>query len=117
MTTPELRTFDAFVRAQNDGGANSHLSAELKDLLQALYDHQRDQGGTAKATMTVKFAFELDRTGKLVIAYSVATSTPKVTSPDSVYYLSPDGNLTQHNPNQRDMFRDVTGGADEARAV
>lgn len=117
-TAPELRTYDAFIRALNDGAANSHLSNELKDLLQALQDHQRDIGGAAKATMTVKFTFELDRTQKMAVSYVTGTTTPKVASPETVFWMSADGNLTQHNPNQRDMFRDANAGpAADARAV
>ena len=74
-----------------------------------------DQGGKQKGKITLEIGVVLDQ-GIIEINASHKLTMPKDTV-KSVYWATGDNNLSQSNPKQTDMFRDVSSNREPARTA
>lgn len=119
----EARTFGILIAGLEDGQLNQDLTQAVSDIVARLHDTERDQGGSPSGTLTLKLAMKLDG-GVIEIKGSFTAAMPKEVRPKSVYWATPNNNLTRRNPKQREfpfagprpLAREVSG-AGEIRKV
>lgn len=114
----EARTFSLLIAGLEDGQLNSDLTDQISEIVARLHDTERDQGGSPSGILTVKIGFKLDG-GVIEIKGAYTTAMPKEVRPKSVYWATPNNNLTRRNPKQREFpfskggrARDVTGSGE-----
>lgn len=119
IAAPPARNFAAFLSQVEDGELHQALTDAQRDLIAKLIDHARDVGGRPKGRIVVDIGYQLDKSGMIEIVADFKVTTPKTVRGKSVFYPTPENNLSRHNPRQSDMFRDVSAGAPAAppRAV
>ena len=107
----EARTFSILVASFEDGQLNSDMTQAVQDLVARLHDVARDRGGSPGGTLTLKIGFKLDG-GVIETKTDFSVNMPKEIRPKSVFWATPNNNLTRSNPRQRDLPlsgpRDVT---------
>lgn len=119
----EARTFSILVAGLEDGQLNQDLTDAVSEIVARLHDTERDQGGSPAGTLTLKLGMKLDG-GVIEIKGAFTTAMPKEIRPKSVYWATPNNNLTRRNPKQREFpfagkggrARNVTG-VEEVRKV
>ena len=111
-------TFSEFVGMLEDGRLASDLTDELKKINEEMHDFAQASGKKAKASLTIKIDFVLDR-GIFEIASKLSTKLPELERDRSVCWSTPDGHFSPENPKQLKLFgevRDVTSNT-EVRTV
>ena len=108
-------SFSSFLGVVQDGQLHADLTKELRDLIGDLQNAYINQGGTPKGELTIKFGFKLEDGVTEVTANFPATG-PKPVRGKTIFWVTPDNILTQRNPKQTDIFRDVNRGG-EMRTV
>ena len=113
----EARTFSAFLSRVEDGEFAVELSDHVRDIVATLHDVQRDVGGKPSATITITLGFKLED-GMVEVRADAKVKKPKVVRPRSMFWASPNNNLTGRNPKQRELpLRQVLADAAEVRRV
>lgn len=110
----EARSFSILLASFEDGQLNGDLTQAVQDMVARLHDVARDRGGSPAGAITIKLGFKLD--GGVIETKSDFTVTmPKEIRPKSIFWATPQNNLTRSNPKQRDLPlsrpRDVTTAA------
>lgn len=119
IAAPPARNFAAFLAQIEDGELHQALTDATRDLVAKLHEHARDVGGKPKGRIAIDIAFALDKGGMIEVTADFKLTAPKAVRGKSIFYATPENNLSRHNPRQTDMFRDVSAGAAAAppRAV
>lgn len=100
-----LRNFGQFLASLEDGRFNRDVSDAQRELIQALNNLP---GGKGKGTIALTLNFSLDG-GVVEVTTDYKVKAPKLARGRSVFWATPENNLTQRNPAQIEMpFRDVT---------
>lgn len=108
-------SFSSFLSVVQDGQLHADLTRELQDLIGDLQNAYLNQGGTPKGELTIKFGFKLED-GVTEVTGNFSVTGPKPVRGKTIFWVTPDNILTQRNPKQSDMFRDVNRGG-EMRTV
>lgn len=112
-----VRSFSQFIAVLEDGTTHHILTGEVRKILGALNEHAIEAGGKAKGELTLKLEFE-QIGGSIEITPQVTTKLPKSKHVRTVFYTTPDGDLTRRNPKQRELFaRDAAYPAGTPRTV
>lgn len=113
MARSDIRSFVAFLQQLDQGRAATEISAALREIVGKL--HEVEAGGKTRGKMTLDFRFVLDR-GVIVADWDMKVTHPKEQRGLSIFYTTPDNNLTHQDPRQADLaLRDVSSG-DEVRS-
>jgi hypothetical protein len=115
MQQDEIKNFSQFLSLHADGSLNDELTKALNDMIGDLSNRVLDQGGKQKGKITLEIGVALDQ-GIIEIVASHKATMPKDAT-KSVYWATADNNLSQSNPKQTDMFRDVSGNREPARTA
>jgi hypothetical protein len=110
----DIKNFSQFLALHADGSLNKELTVSLNKMIADLSNRVLDQGGKQKGTITVEVDVVLDQ-GIVEIMAGHKVKMP-IDKTKSVYWATTDNNLTQSNPKQTDMFRDVGGNAETRTA-
>jgi hypothetical protein len=111
------RSFSTFLPLVENGQLHGDLSQELCNLVAELHTAARENAGKAKGKLALTLNFKLED-GVVEVTGDYTATLPKKTRGRSIFWATPDNHLTQQNPRQRDMFRDVTAGdAGQVRTV
>lgn len=95
-----IKTSFSNVIAQIDGGMfEEELEGELRSLLEAI-------SGTGKGgEVTIKIKVKPKKShGAVEITGDVKTKLPEPERLSSVFFITPEGNLSRRDPRQREMF-------------
>lgn len=93
------------------GDVTAALESEISDTLQILYDAAGPKG-KVKGSVTLTLNFEVQGQSCSVEA-GVASKTPKQKRATTMFFVTPEGGLTQEHPTQINMFPQ---GADKRTA-
>lgn len=97
----------ALINTADDGNFAREASDDLRDVVAAIEDAAAAGGrGVPTATLTMKFTLKRDG-GVITVVPEIKTTKPKRQRNVSVYYATPENNLTRNNPRQAEMFKDV----------
>lgn len=109
MTQESLSTFSQLLGALNDGELHQDMSEDMREMVAKLHDHAREHGGKPSATMTLTVEMKLDG-GLIMVKAEAKTKLPKSERARSVFWATPENNLSRRNPRQPDLpgIRDVT---------
>lgn len=111
------RSFSTFLPMVENGQLHGDLSEALRDLVAEISDAAAEGGGKAKGEISLTLSFSLDG-GMFEVTGKYAVKKPRQVRGRSIFWATPENWLTQSNPRQRDMFRDVTSGdAGQVRTV
>jgi hypothetical protein len=111
------RSFSTFLPLVENGQLHGDLSQELRNLVAELHTAARENAGKAKGKIALTLSFKLED-GIVEVSGDYSVNLPKKARGRSIFWATPDNHLTQQNPCQRDMFRDVTAGdAGQVRTV
>lgn len=103
-----LRSFAQFLAQLEDGRLHGDLSDGLRDIIEKLHDAAINAGGTAKGRVSVNIDFLL-KGGVVEVTADYALKAPKLARGRSIFWATPENNLTRRNPAQPDLpFRDVS---------
>ncbi|MBS1014459.1 hypothetical protein [Acetobacter persici] len=112
-----MRQFSQIIVECEDGQFNADLSDALRDLIGDLHNAAVSANGRAKGNMTVKIDFKLDG-GVMTLTTDYSTKAPKAARAHSVFWATPENNLSRRNPKQRELeLRTVSEGPREIRNV
>ena len=112
---PPTRTFTQFVGEVEDGRLHGDLSEALRDLIGKLHEAS-GRGGKAAGSLAVTFAFKFDD-GIVEVVADYKAKAPQMARGRSIFWATPDNNLTRRNPSQPDLpFRDVNAPPTRALA-
>ena len=101
----QLRNFGLVMAALEDGRFQRDLSESFRELVKGLEDHP---AGKAKGKVALQLSVSI-ADGIVEITGDYKVTAPKLARGRSVFWTTPEGNLTRRNPNQPDLpFRDVT---------
>jgi hypothetical protein len=114
----EARTFPMLLATLEEGVLSGDLSDAVKEIVAALSDSARDVGGKPSATLTLTLGFKLDG-GLIEVRAEHKVKLPKgAPRSRSMFWATPNNNLTGRNPRQRDFnFRTIGTEVVEARRV
>jgi hypothetical protein len=103
----ENRTFSILVQRLEGGNLHSDLTQAMQDVVAALQDSEREVGGKPTGSITLALKFRLDG-GIVEVRGEVKSTMPKVEREKTVFWATPNNNLTSRNPKQHDLpFRDI----------
>ena len=106
----KIAAFSTFIQRVEGGQLHADLSRELPEVMAKLSNHVRDHGGSAAGKIKIEFAFTL-KDGVIEVTGNFDVTTPKDKRGRSLFWLTPENNLTERNPKQGDLpFRDVNRG-------
>src|ERR1700683_3020226 len=108
-TDPErqIRPCGDFLQDMNGGVSHTDLSQALNDLVTAVATY----GKVGQLTYTVKIRPAGRSASTVFVSDEIKLKTPEGERPESVFFVSSDGNVTRHQPNQMRMpLREVPGG-------
>jgi hypothetical protein len=93
-----VRPFADFLQELDDGAVHAEMSSSLRDLIEAV----NTTGKTGTLTLTIK-AKPAGRNafGNLIVTHEVKVKEPDNDRPESVWFVTPDGNLSRDNPAQQ----------------
>jgi hypothetical protein len=101
------RTFAQFLAQVEDGRLHGDLSDGIRELIEKLHDAAVNAGGIARGKLSVSFDF-LIKGGVVEVTADYAVKAPKLARGRSIFWATPENNLTRRNPAQPDLpFRDV----------
>ena len=115
MANDTISNFSQFLALHANGLRNDELTNALNDMIAELSNRVLDQGGKQKGKISLDVNIEIDK-GIIEITTSQKATLPRDTD-KSVYWATPDNKLTQSNPKQPDMFKDVKGNTGETRTA
>ena len=102
------RTFGQFISTLEDGRLDASLSEALRDLVADLHDAALTAGGKAGGKISISIAFNMEG-GMVEAACDFSVKAPKLKRGRSIFWATPENNLTRRNPAQQDLpFRDVS---------
>lgn len=102
------RSFAQFLAQVEDGRLHGDLSDGIRELIEKLHDAAVNSGGMAKGKISVSFDFLL-KGGVVEVTADFALKAPKLARGRSIFWATPENNLTRRNPAQPDLpFRDVS---------
>lgn len=110
-----ITSFSQLLTLLEDGELNAELSAQQRDVIEALACHAQETGKVAAGGITRKLDFKL-KEGVFEVTGDVSTRTPKAERRRSIFWSTPDNHLTPENPRQHKLFQDV-GGRRGTKAV
>ncbi len=91
-----VRPFASFLQEVQNGRTHDELSAEFRDLIVAV----TETGKGGKLTFTIDVKPMKGDNEVLVITDTFSTKKPTHDRKTSLFYATPDGNLSKDNPNQ-----------------
>lgn len=112
------RNFAAFLALVEEGRLHGDLSDGLVELIAALQEAAREGNGKAGGKLVLSLSFKLE--GAVIeVNGDCKFDLPKTPRARSIFWATPENNLTRQNPRQGSLFRDVTGPAapGEVRSV
>lgn len=111
---PPARPFLDLIMALEDGILLHDADDSVREIVQALAEHQRSVGGKAKGTLTISIGFIDD--GKVVeVAAKVDITKPKPIRSRSILYRTRDMTLSRTHPQQMTLpLRDPGDGSKPA---
>lgn len=102
------RSFAQFLSQVEDGRLHGDLSDGIRELIDKLHEAAVNGGGMAKGKLSVSFDFLL-KGGVVEVTADFALKAPKLARGRSIFWATPENNLTRRNPAQPDLpFRDVS---------
>ena len=112
----DVKNFSQFIALHANGATNQLFSEAMQDMVAELSNRVIDRGGKQKGKLTLEVEMILEN-GMLRIGVNHPKSKMPVPAGQSdVFWATPDNNLSQSNPKQRDMFRDVTNNQETRTA-
>ena len=101
------RTFAIFLAEIEDGRLHGDLTDALTDLVQSLRDAAA-RTGKSVGKLDINFTLKFD--GEIIeVVADYKAKAPKLARGRSIFWATPDNNLTKRNPAQPDLpFRDVS---------
>ena len=97
-----IRPFIDFLREHGRGETHDKLSDMLHELVEAVATENR------KASMTITITMKpIEKTGAFELIVNPALKLPKRDGDSSLFYVTPDNNLTKSSPQQ---ILDLPGG-------
>ena len=111
-----VRSFSQFLGALEDGRLHADLTKALDDAIGAIMEAANERGGKPKAGIKLDLSLKLDD-GLVEVTGEIKTTLPKADRGRSIFWTTPERNLSRSNPKQVDMFRDVNRASDEPRIV
>jgi hypothetical protein len=111
------RSFTQFLGEIEDGHLQNELTQTLQEVVGDLHNAAVNTGGKSSGTLTIKLSFKVDG-GVIEVTPEVATKLPKVKRGRSIFWATPENNLTRRDPRQRDLpLRDVTASSSTLRTA
>lgn len=108
MSDTPTRTFAQFLAEAEDGELHADLSNQLRDIVAELTDAAANNGGKAAGLLTLKLGFACDG-GVIEVKADYTVKLPKQRRAKSVFWATPENNLTRRNPRQAELpLRDVS---------
>ncbi|HEX3539617.1 MAG TPA: hypothetical protein VHT75_04160 [Acidimicrobiales bacterium] len=102
----QIRPFGDFLAEVNGGLTHHELSEQFNELILAV----SATGKVGTLTLTLKVAPEDDADGMVRITDNVTVKIPEGKRPNTLWYVTEDGNLSRHNPAQTRLpLRGVPG--------
>lgn len=113
----QVRSFGTFIAEVEDGELHADLSRQLQNLIAELHEGRAVGQSRATGKLTVTFDFAL-ADGVVEVRADIASKTPKRPRGRSIFWVTPENNLTRRNPRQPDLpFRDVNASVGAPRTV
>jgi hypothetical protein len=113
-----IRAFSQLLSMIEDGKLHGDLSTEIEDLVAQMQDASaggRDTSG--KITITIDLKYDA-KAQMFEILGDFKIKPPTEKRGKSVFWATPDNQLTRFNPRQQDMFlRDANNGKADPRSV
>jgi hypothetical protein len=105
--TGVARPFAEFLREQRRGELLNDLTEALHEAVTAVGEHQL----AAEVTLKIKIKPAGELGGAVQVQDEIATKLPKPKTAPSVFFITPDNNLSKNDPHQTKLeLRDVATG-------
>lgn len=116
MDEPNIvRSFSQFVGEAEDGQLQTDLTSEMQDLVAALSNAAAERGGKPKGKLTLTVEMKLVD-GAFEVLTDIKIAAPKVARARSIFFATPDNNLTREHPRQQRLpLHDVAVAQREVR--
>ena len=109
----KIVTFAQFLGQAENGQLHQDLSDELRNLIGDLSNVFAASGGKPKGKLTLNLSVKLD-SGAFVFDADIKTVAPKRARETSIFWATPENNLTNANPRQQRLpLHDVVSPARE----
>lgn len=109
------RPFTDFLREHRHGKTHDDLSVALNELVAAVAE--TNKGGELVLKVKIKPAGR-EASGAVIVTDEIQVKAPKVERGESIFFVTPENNLTRQDPNQqRTELREVRGGGELREVV
>jgi hypothetical protein len=106
-----------FLAEVEDGELHADLTHAVQTLIADLHEGQAVGQARVSGKLTVVFDFVLTE-GVVEVRADIVSKTPKRPRSRSIFWVTPENNLSRRNPRQPDLpFRDVNTAAGPTRTV
>ncbi len=113
----QVRSVGTFIAEVEDGELHADLTRALQSLIAELHEGRAAGVSRAAGKLAVTFDFVL-ADGVVEVRADIASKTPKRPRGRSIFWVTPENNLSRRNPRQPDLpFRDVNASVGAPRTV
>jgi hypothetical protein len=99
---PPARSFADLLRHIEGGRFLNEISDAMRDLIAEMEDRHADGANKVKAKVKLEFSLTFDR-GAYDLVPKFEVKLPEVPRARSIFYATPDNNLTPQNPKQMNL--------------
>lgn len=99
MSKPQINTISLLLSGLENGAFHDDVSKALRNMVGDLSDHRASHGGKPAGELTITLKFKLDD-NVMDIMPEYKVKTPKVSRGRSIYFITPDNNLSREDPRQ-----------------
>lgn len=108
---PPARSFSTFLQECESGYLHQECSEQLRELIAELSNRIQDGAKAAKGKLVLSFDFSV-ADGVVEVRPKLEIKMPNQPRPRSIFWATPENNLTPQNPKQQNLpFRDVSGNS------
>ena len=112
MANEAIKNFSQFIALHANGQTNQAFTEALHDMIAELSNRVIDRGGKQKGKLTLELDVTLENGMFRVDVNHPKAKMPVPAGQSAVFWATPENFLSESNPKQRDMFRDVPNVTD-----
>ncbi len=102
---PSIKTINQVLSSVENGAFHDDVTKALNEMIGDLADHAHSHGGKPSGELVIKLKFNLDE--KIMeIKPEFSVKTPKVSRGRSIFFITPENNLSRQDPSQMKLDLD-----------
>ena len=116
MANEQIKNFSQLLALHASGATNDLYTEAMQNMVAELSNRVIDRGGKQRGTISLTVEVTLEQGVVRIDINHPKAKTPEPAGTSDIMWATPENNLQQSNPKQRDMFKDVSNNAETRTA-